>query len=65
MLKASGKTKPRPRKAKAGPNKRNTRDLFWRRVFHPELDRAGDFILKNLDGMRKEAVARGDSRLCL
>jgi hypothetical protein len=61
MLKASEKTKPQPRLAGASKGKRNTRDPFWRRPFHPELDRAGDFILRNLEGMREEAIARGDS----
>jgi len=61
MLKAPGKTKLRRNGGKSGHNKK-ARNLFWQRVFHPELNRAGDFILKNLAGMRKEAEARGDTR---
>lgn len=59
MLKASEKTKPRPNHAGAGKGKR---DPFWRRSFRSELDRAGDFILKNLEVLREEAIARGNSR---
>ena len=62
MLKASEKTKPQPNLAGASKGKGNARDPFWRRRFHPELDRAGDFILRNLEVMREEAIARGDSR---
>lgn len=36
--------------------------LFWRRASHVDLDRAGDFILKNLGLMREQATVRGDSR---
>ena len=62
MLKASAKTKPQPSLTGASKGKRNARDPFWRRPFRPELDRAGNFILRNLEVMREEAIARGDSR---
>jgi hypothetical protein len=26
--------------------------LFWRRAWHPDNDRAGDFLLKNLESIR-------------
>ena len=31
---------------------------FWIRGANRELDRTGEFILKNLAGMRKEATSR-------
>jgi hypothetical protein len=62
MIKAPAKRKPQPSVAMSGNGKRDARKSFWRRPSHPELDRAGDFILKNLDLMREEATARGDSR---
>jgi hypothetical protein len=62
MLKATEKTKPRRLAGAAGKSKNEPRDRFWRRLFHPELDRAGDFILKNLEVLREEAIVRGNSR---
>jgi hypothetical protein len=55
MLKALGKTKLRRNGGKGGHNKKPP-NLFWQRVFHPELNRAGDFILKNLDRMGKKRL---------
>jgi hypothetical protein len=61
MLKAPEKTKPRARVGAARKGKCRPHDPFWRRPFHPELDRAGDFILKNLEVLREEAIVRGNS----
>jgi hypothetical protein len=61
MFKAPAKRKPQSSVAKSTNGDRDTQRSFWRRPSHPELDRAGDFILKNLDLMREEATARGDS----
>ena len=33
--------------------------LFWRRVWHPDNERAGDFLLKNL-----EAIREGETSTC-
>jgi hypothetical protein len=62
MIKAPAKRKPQPSVATSSNGKRDARKSFWRRPSQPELDRAGDFILKNLELMREEATARGDSR---
>jgi hypothetical protein len=50
MIKAPAKRKPQLSVATSSNGKRDARRSFWRRPSHPELDRAGDFILKNLAG---------------
>jgi len=35
--------------------------LFWVRKPNPELDRSGDWLLKNLKQLRSEASARAHS----
>lgn len=56
MIKTSTKTKP----PKGGNGKHDKPEMFWRKPTHAELDRAGDFILENLEGIREEATVRGD-----
>ena len=35
----------------------SAKPLFWRRPSHPDNDRAGDFLLKNLEAIREEATS--------
>lgn len=35
------------------------RPLFWRRAWNPDNDRAGDFLLKNLESIREESSSCG------
>jgi hypothetical protein len=47
---------------KASPARAKTAvERFWVRQPNPELDRTGDFILKNLASIRKEAASRGSA----
>lgn len=36
-----------------------TKELFWVRPGHPDLDRAGNFLLKHLTEIRLESKTRG------
>ena len=36
-------------------------ELFWVHPGHPDLDRAGDFLLSNLVEIRLESVTRGSA----
>ncbi len=62
MTRAAVKHKSQPSPAVPSNGKRPMRDMFWRKASHADLDRAGDFILKNLELIRQEATVRGDPR---
>lgn len=49
--KRSGNRKP------SAPKTR--KELFWVRPGHPDMDRAGDFLLQKLEEIRLESNARG------
>lgn len=55
-------TKNKPKEKKKAALKRVKRpvgrELFWVHPGHPDLDRAGDFLLSNLVEIRLESVAR-------
>jgi len=51
--------KSHPKRAKAGTARKTTAALkFWIRSSSRELDRTGNFILKNLPSIRREAASR-------
>ena len=52
------KTKRPARERAATQRKKALTGKFWTRSASRELDRTGDFILKNLARMRKEAASR-------
>jgi len=56
-------TKNKPKEKKKAALKRVNRpvgrELFWVHPGHPDLDRAGDFLLSNLGEIRLESVVRG------
>ena len=58
-------TKNKPKEKKKAALKRMNRsvgrELFWVHPGHPDLDRAGDFLLSNLVEIRLESVARGSA----
>lgn len=56
-------TKNRPRTKDSGRRKRANRkvpkEMFWVQSGHPDLDRAGDLLLRNLLEIRLESTSRG------
>jgi len=58
-------TKNKPKEKKKAARKRMNRsvgqELFWVHPRHPDLDRAGDFLLSNLVEIRLESVPRGSA----
>jgi len=54
----AAKTKRPARGRASASRKKAVVGKFWIRSANRELDRTGDFILKNLVGMRKEAASR-------
>jgi hypothetical protein len=62
MIRASVKQKSQPSRSAPGDDERRVPNRFWRKASHADMDRAGDFILKNLELIRQEATIRGDSR---
>ena len=58
--------KPKPtmrgRRTPASRGASSTKSLFWRRASHPDNDRAGDLLLKNLETIREESSSRGYPR---
>ncbi len=47
-----------PRRKNRRPAKAAARKAFWARPANPELDRSGDWLLKNLTNTRAKAVSR-------
>ncbi len=47
-----------PRRKNRRPAKATARKAFWARPANPELDRSGDWLLKNLTTTRAKAVSR-------
>jgi hypothetical protein len=47
-----------PRRKNRRPAKAAARKAFWARPANPELDRSGDWLLKNLTTTRAKAVSR-------
>jgi len=54
---APAKSLPKPRKA-GTPRGKTARSKFWVRPASKELNRTGDFILKHLPSIRREAASR-------
>ena len=57
----AAKTFRQPRGRASIARKKAVVEQFWIRPANRELDRAGDFILKNLPGIRKEAASRASA----
>jgi hypothetical protein len=51
--------KPRGRRTPVSRGAASAKPLFWRRASHLDDDRAGDFLLKNLEAIREESLSRG------
>jgi hypothetical protein len=58
------KSEPKPcvRRTPLSRGASSAKPLFWRLASHPDNDRAGDFLLKNLEAIREESSSRGDPR---
>lgn len=48
-------------KRKVGNKKPAPKPRFWRMPPNPDMDRAGDFLLKNLSALRREGDTRADT----
>jgi hypothetical protein len=57
----AAKNSPRKHPKASAPKKVTSLPKFWIRSANRELDRTGEFILKNLAGIRKEAASRASA----
>ena len=57
MITTAKKSHP-PRGSTSAAREKNASPRFWIRHANRELNRTGDFILKNLQSIRKEAASR-------
>jgi hypothetical protein len=59
LLTKKGKSKSQA--ARHRRPKQPAREPFWARAGHPDMDRAGDLLLRELTAIRSESHCRGPS----